>query len=114
MKATSIQIGRSYEITFKRSILKVKVKNFDPKHGSWICETENRRSMTIKDPKRFLKEIDPKEPKEFKEPEWLNESKIPEQEFVDQFQELDNKNIPEKTLPKKNNPRSMATLPQHY
>jgi hypothetical protein len=113
MKATSIQIGRSYEITFGKSISKVKVKNFDPKHGSWICETEAGKSMSIKDHKRFLKEINPKEPKEFKEPEWLNESKTPEQEFVDQFQELDNKNVPEKTL-LKNNPRSRATLSQHY
>ncbi|MDR0337665.1 MAG: winged helix-turn-helix domain-containing protein [Planctomycetaceae bacterium] len=110
MKAASIQIGRSYEITFGKSISKVKVKNFDPKHGSWIGETESGKSMSIKDPKRFLKEIKPKEPKavkeakEFKEPEWLNESKIPKRKLGDQSKEQNNNNVPVKTLPKKSSP----------
>ncbi|MDR0609167.1 MAG: winged helix-turn-helix domain-containing protein [Planctomycetaceae bacterium] len=113
MKATSIQIGRSYEITFGKSISKVKVKNFDPKHGSWICETESGKAMSIKDSKRFLKEIKPKEPsvvkktKESKEPKRSNESnesKIPKQKFVDQSKERENKTVPVKTLPKKPSP----------
>jgi hypothetical protein len=108
MKATSIQIGRSYEITNGKSISKVKVKNFDPKHGSWICETESGKSMSIKDSKRFLKEIKSKEPKEvkeeqkeFKDPKWLRESKIPKQKSVDQSKEQNNKNVLVKTLLKK-------------
>jgi hypothetical protein len=67
MKATSIQIGRSYEIAFGKNSTKVKVKNFDPKNGSLICETETGKTIPIKDPKRFLKEIKPKEPKKTKD-----------------------------------------------
>jgi hypothetical protein len=115
MKATSIQIGRSYEIAFGKSISKVKVKNFDPKHGSWICETESGKSMSIKDPKRFLKDIKPKEskavkePKEFKEPKWLSESEIPEQKFDNQSKEQNNNNVPAKTLPNKSLPPKEKT-----
>jgi hypothetical protein len=76
MKVTSIQIGRSYEITFGKSLSKVKVKNFDPKHGSWICETESGKSMSIKDPKRFLKEIKPKEPKQETATDSIKDDKI--------------------------------------
>ncbi|MDR2704609.1 MAG: hypothetical protein LBC02_02410, partial [Planctomycetaceae bacterium] len=113
MKATSIQIGRSYEITNGKSLSKVKVKKFDPKHGSWICETESGKSMSIEDIKRFLKEIKPKEPnepKEFKDPEWLRESKIPKQKSVDQSKEQNNKNVSVKTLPKKTSGDLAATL----
>jgi len=63
MKVTAIQIGKWYEIAFGKNKTKVKVKDFDSKNGSWICETELDKSVKIKDPKRFLKEIKPKEPK---------------------------------------------------
>lgn len=56
MKATSIQQGKTYEIAFGKHTSKVKVKQFDPKNGSWICETESGKSIPIKDHKRFLKE----------------------------------------------------------
>jgi hypothetical protein len=71
MKATAIQIGKTYEIAFGKNTTKVKVKKFDPKNGSWICETESGKSIPIKDPKRFLKECqsvdkrkEPKKPKQ--------------------------------------------------
>jgi hypothetical protein len=101
MKAVSIQIGRSYEITFGKCISKVKVKNFDPKNGSWICETESGKSMTVKDAKRFLKEIKPKEPQVSQE---SKKTKIPKQKTVDDFKESRNKEIPSETLPKKQLP----------
>ncbi|MDR0611853.1 MAG: winged helix-turn-helix domain-containing protein [Planctomycetaceae bacterium] len=70
--------------------------------------------MSVKDSKRFLKEIKPKEPtkalkepKEFKKPKGFNESnesKIPKQKFVDQSKEQGNATVPMKTLPKKSAP----------
>jgi hypothetical protein len=101
MKAASIQIGKCYEITCGKSISKVKVKNFDPKLGSWICETESGKSLSVKDPKRFLAEIKPQEPKESKESKERKnhkEQKIPKQETVDGSIESDSLS---ETVPKK-------------
>ena len=101
MKATSIQIGKSYEITFGKNITKVKVKNFDPKNGSWICETESGKFMHIKDAKRFLKEIKPKEPHVSEESKESVKPKIPKQKSVDDFKKSRNNVIPSETLQKK-------------
>jgi hypothetical protein len=108
MKATSIQIGKSYEIAFGKSVTKVKVKKFDPKHGSWICETESGKSMSIKDAKRFLKEIKPPEPNVPKESKEPKKSKIPKQNTVDGFKESCNKEIPSETLQKKSLPSKVT------
>jgi len=55
MKATNIQIGKSYEITVGRGTTTVKVRDINPKTGAWICETLNGKDVTIGDAKRFLK-----------------------------------------------------------
>jgi hypothetical protein len=62
MKPTAIQNGKTYEIAFGKNTTKVKVTGFDPKNGSWICRTESGKFIPIKDHKRFLKEIQIKEP----------------------------------------------------
>ena len=101
MKAASIQIGKSYEITFGKNITKVKVKNFDPKNGSWICETESGKFMSIKDIKRFLKEIKPKEPKVPEESKEAVKPKITKPKSVDDFKKSRNNEILSGTSPKK-------------
>ena len=55
MKATNIQIGKSYEVTVGRGTTIVKVLDINPKTGAWICETLNGKDITIGDAKRFLK-----------------------------------------------------------
>jgi len=55
MKATNIQIGKSYEVTVGRGTTIVKVLSINPKTGAWICETLNGKDITIGDAKRFLK-----------------------------------------------------------
>jgi hypothetical protein len=67
MKATAIQMGKLYEISFGKNTTKVKVVGFNNKTGSWSCETELGKCIPIKDSKRFLKEIKPKESKLKKE-----------------------------------------------
>ena len=58
MKATAIQIGRTYEVTVGRGTTIVKVLEINRKSGAWICETQNGKDITISDAKRFLKAID--------------------------------------------------------
>jgi len=55
MKATNIQIGKSYEVTHGRGTTTAKVIGINPKTGAWICETLNGKDVTISDAKRFLK-----------------------------------------------------------
>jgi len=57
MKATSIQTRRTYEVKAGRNTTTVKVKSFNPKTGSWVCETQNGKSLNIKDATRFVREI---------------------------------------------------------
>ncbi len=57
MKATEIKIGKTYEITAGRNKTKVKVVNFSAQNGSWECETENGKTVFVKEAKRFLAEI---------------------------------------------------------
>lgn len=57
MKATDIKIGKTYEVTAGRNKTKVKVRKFNAKTGSWECETEAGKTISIKDPKRFLVEV---------------------------------------------------------
>jgi len=58
MKATSIQLRKSYEISVGRGATIVKVLDINPKTGAWICETQSGKEIAIGDPKRFLKAID--------------------------------------------------------
>ena len=57
MQATAIKIGKTYEVTAGRNKTKVKVTKFNPKTGSWECETESGKTLSIKNPKRFLAEV---------------------------------------------------------
>ena len=57
-----VETGRSPSGGMKKAI--VKVVAWNPKTKSWICKTESGKDMTIKDPKRFIKEV-----KEKTEPE---------------------------------------------
>ena len=57
MKATEIKNNRVYEITAGRNKTKVKVVKFNAKTGSWECETESGKTLSVKDPKRFLAEV---------------------------------------------------------
>ena len=57
MKATEIKLGRTYEVTAGRNKTKVNVTKFNPKTGSWECETESGKTISIKDCKRFLAEV---------------------------------------------------------
>ncbi|MCL2348876.1 MAG: winged helix-turn-helix domain-containing protein [Planctomycetaceae bacterium] len=58
MKATAIQLRKSYEISVGRGATIVKVLDINPKTGAWICETQSGKEIAIGDPKRFLKAID--------------------------------------------------------
>jgi hypothetical protein len=57
MKASSIQIGKTYEIAIGRGKTIVKVGAVNPKSGAWICETQTGKAITIGDATRFLKTI---------------------------------------------------------
>ena len=60
MKATSIQIGKTYEVKAGRNTTTVKVESFNPKTGGWICETQSGKTFNVKDAARFVREIGPK------------------------------------------------------
>ena len=57
MKATSIQIGKTYEVKTGRNATTVKVEFFNPKTGGWVCETKGGKSISIKDATRFVREV---------------------------------------------------------
>ena len=60
MKATHIQIGKTYEVQAGRNTTTVKVESFNPKTGGWVCTTQSGKSLNIKDAARFVREIEPK------------------------------------------------------
>ena len=60
MKATSIQIGKTYEVKAGRNTTTVKVESFNPKTGGWVCETQSGKTFNVKDAARFVREIGPK------------------------------------------------------
>jgi len=60
MKATHIQIGKTYEVQAGRNTTTVKVESFNPKTGGWVCGTQSGKSLNIKDATRFVREIEPK------------------------------------------------------
>ncbi len=60
MKATHIQIGKTYEVQAGRNTTTVKVESFNPKTGGWVCATQSGKSLNIKDTARFVREIEPK------------------------------------------------------
>ena len=57
MKATAIQLKKSYEVSLGRGTTIVKVIDINPKTGAWICETQGGKSMTIGDATRFIKAV---------------------------------------------------------
>jgi len=57
MKATSIQIGKTYEVKAGRNATTVKVESFNPKTGGWVCETKGGKNISIKDATRFVREV---------------------------------------------------------
>ena len=50
-----VAVGKTASGDVKKAI--VKVTAWNPKTKSWICKTESGKDMTIKDAKRFLKEV---------------------------------------------------------
>ena len=58
MKATAIQLRKSYQVSVGRGTTIVKVLDINPKTGAWICETQSGKDIAIGDAKRFLKAID--------------------------------------------------------
>ena len=48
MKATSIQIGKSYEAAVGRGVTIVKVIDINRKSGAWICEAQTGKDITVK------------------------------------------------------------------
>jgi len=60
MKATSIQIGKMYEVKAGRNTTTVKVESFNPKTGGWVCGTQGGKTFNVKDAARFVREIVPK------------------------------------------------------
>jgi len=63
MKATSIQVGKMYEVkTGRNNTTTVKVESFNRKTGGWVCETQNGKTVNVKDSARFVREIVPKKP----------------------------------------------------
>ena len=58
MKATAIELRKSYHVTVGRGMTIVKVIDINPKTGAWVCETQSGKDMTIGDAKRFIKAID--------------------------------------------------------
>jgi len=57
MKATSIQIGKTYEVKTGRNTTTVKVESFNKKTGGWVCETQGGKDLSVKDVSRFVREI---------------------------------------------------------
>jgi len=57
MKATSIQIGKKYEVAVGRGTTVVKVIGINPKTGAHVCETQGGKEMTIGDASRFIKAV---------------------------------------------------------
>ena len=57
MRATSIQIGKTYEVKTGRNATTVKIESFNQKTGSWTCETKGGKSISIKDATRFVREV---------------------------------------------------------
>ena len=60
MKATSIQVGKTYEVKAGRNATTVKVKSFNRKTSGWICATANGKTLNVKDAARFVREVVPK------------------------------------------------------
>ena len=58
MKASAIQINKSYQVSVGRGTTIVKVLGINPKTGAWTCETQSGKDIAIGDAKRFLKAID--------------------------------------------------------
>ncbi len=67
MKANDIKPGNFYEVTAGRNKTRIKVTKFNPKTESWECETESGKTISVKDSKRFLKEIQTETKKSLKE-----------------------------------------------
>ena len=65
-----VETGKTPSGVVKKAI--VKVVKWNPKTKSWLCKTETGKDMTIKDAKRFVKEI-----KEKAEPETAPKKKGP-------------------------------------
>ena len=85
MKATNIQIGKSYEVTHGRGITTAKVLGINQKTGAWICETFNGKDITISDAKRFLKATDDdksKKPKKQKQAESPPIARLTPESFI--------------------------------
>ena len=61
MKATSIQIGKTYEVKSGRNTTTVKVESFNRKTGGWVCGTQGGKSIAIKDCARFIREVGTKQ-----------------------------------------------------
>ena len=57
MKASSIQIGKPYQVAVGRGITIVTVIGTNPKTAAWVCETQGGKEMTIGDASRFIKAI---------------------------------------------------------
>ena len=57
MKASSIQIGKKYEVSVGRGTSTVTVIGINPKTGGWVCETKGGKDMTIGDASRFIKPV---------------------------------------------------------
>ena len=57
MRATLIQIGKSYEVKAGRNRTTVKVESFNRKTGGWVCETKAGKSISIRDAARIVREI---------------------------------------------------------
>ena len=57
MRATLIQIGKSYEVKAGCNRTTVKVESFNRKTGGWVCETKGGKNINIKDAARFVREI---------------------------------------------------------
>ena len=57
MKATSIQPGKSYEVSVGRGTTIVKVLGMNPKTDAWQCKTQSGKDIAIGDAKRFIKAI---------------------------------------------------------
>lgn len=57
MKATNIKVGHDYRITQGRGQSIVRVTAHDIAGNAWTCRTEKGAEITVKDAKRFLKEV---------------------------------------------------------
>ena len=60
MKATSIQIGKQYEVKAGRNTTMVKVKSVNRKTGGWGCQTKGGKNINVKDAARFVREVETK------------------------------------------------------